>query len=243
MGSSKRRRPVSLLGAVSNHHHHGSGSHPSTWAERSRTHRRRATCPCEEAWLSRSQSFRVSLKTNPKLVPASGQQLLDLYRHYLDAIEPQLPKLFGLLPKTKVEVRPVEKYREKEAAAAQYYDGTPDGSRPGVVLVNTGDYQHRSLTDVESTTYHEGLPGHHMQIAIAQTLPELPKFRQQGGYTAYTEGWGLYAESLGKELGLYQDPYSDYGRLTNELWRAVRLVVDTGVHYKHWTRQQMVDFF
>ena len=189
------------------------------------------------------KSFRVSLKTNPKLVPASGQQLLDLYRHYLDAIEPQLPKLFGLLPKTKVEVRPVEKYREKEAAAAQYYDGTPDGSRPGVVLVNTGDYQHRSLTDVESTTYHEGLPGHHMQIAIAQTLPELPKFRQQGGYTAYTEGWGLYAESLGKELGLYQDPYSDYGRLTNELWRAVRLVVDTGVHYKHWTRQQMVDFF
>jgi uncharacterized protein (DUF885 family) len=111
------------------------------------------------------------------------------------------------------------------------------------VLVNTGDYQHRSLLKVESTAYHEGVPGHHMQIAIAQTLPDLPTFRQQATYTAYIEGWALYAESLGKEIGFYQDPYSDYGRLSNELERAVRLVLDTGVHYKHWTRQQMIDFF
>jgi len=189
------------------------------------------------------KSFRASLKVNPKLVPNSGQQLLDLYRHYIEQVEPQLPKLFGLLPKTRVEVRPVESYREKEASGAQYYQGTPDGSRRAAVVVNTADYQHRTLTEVEATAYHEGLPGHHMQIAIAQTLPELPSFRQQGNYTAYAEGWALYAESLGKDLGFYQDPYSDYGRLASEQLRAVRLVLDTGVHYKRWTRQQMVDFF
>jgi uncharacterized protein (DUF885 family) len=189
------------------------------------------------------KSLRTSLKGNPKLRSASRQQLLDSYRHYLDGMEPQLPKLFGLLPKTRIEVRPVEPYREKEASAAQYYPGTPDGSRPGAVMVNTGDYEKRSLMEVEATAYHEGVPGHHMQIAIAQTLPELPPFRQHGFYTAYVEGWALYSESLGKEIGFYQDPYSDYGRLSAELLRAVRLVLDTGVHYKHWTRQQMVDFF
>lgn len=188
-------------------------------------------------------SFRASLKDNPKLVPASRQALLDTYRRYIEQMEPQLPNMFGLLPKSKVEVRPIDEYREKEFAAAEYYQGTPDGSRPGAVMVNTGDYQHRSLVEVESTAYHEGVPGHHMQIAIAQTLPQLPAFRQQAGYTAYVEGWALYAESLGKEIGFYQDPYSDYGRLSSELLRAVRLVLDTGVHYKHWTRQQMVDFF
>jgi uncharacterized protein (DUF885 family) len=187
--------------------------------------------------------FRASLKSNPKLVPTSRQQLLGAYRHYLDQMEPQLPKLFGLLPKASVEVRPVEQYREKEAAAAQYYPGTPDGSRPGAVLINTGDFQKRSLLTVESTAYHEGTPGHHMQFAIAQTLPELPPFRQHASYTGYVEGWALYAESLGKEIGFYQDSYSDYGRLSDEMLRAVRLVLDTGVHYKHWTRQQMVDFF
>ena len=189
------------------------------------------------------KSFRASLKNNPKLVPSSGQQLLDLYRHYIDQMEPQLPKLFGLLPKIRVEVRPVEPYREKEAASAEYYQGTPDGSRRAAVIVNEGDYQHRTTPEVESTAYHEGVPGHHMQIAIAQTLPELPAFRQQSSYTAYVEGWALYAESLGKDVGFYQDPYSDYGRLAGELLRAVRLVLDTGVHYKHWTRQQMVAFF
>ena len=197
----------------------------------------------EKLGFANLKSFRASVKSNPKLVPTSRQQLLDAYRHDIEQMEPQLPKLFGLFPKTRVDVRPVEQYREKEFAAAEYYQGTPDGSRPGAVIVNTGDYQHRSLIEVESTAYHEGVPGHHMQIAIAQTLPELPPFRQQGGYTAYEEGWALYAESLGKEIGFYQDPYSDYGRLSSELLRAVRLVLDTGVHYKHWTREQMIDFF
>ncbi len=189
------------------------------------------------------KSFRASLKTNPKLVPTSPEQILNTYRHYIEQMEPQLPKLFGLLPKTRVQVRPVQEYREKEAASASYMQGTPDGSRPGIVYVNTGDYQHRSLLSAESTSYHEGVPGHHMQISIAQTLPELPPFRQQAGYTAYSEGWALYSERLGKDIGFYQDPYSDFGRLSDEMLRAVRLVVDTGVHYKHWTRQQMVDYF
>lgn len=189
------------------------------------------------------KNFRASLKTNPKIHPKSREEILEAYRHFIAQMEPQLPKLFGLLPKTRVEVRPVQEYREKEAAGAEYNQGTPDGSRPGVTYVNTGDYQNRTSLTFESTAYHEGVPGHHMQIAIAQTLPELPPFRQQAGYTAYVEGWALYAERLGKDIGFYQDPYSDYGRLSDEMLRAVRLVVDTGVHYKRWTRQQMVDFF
>ncbi len=193
--------------------------------------------------FSNLKDFRASLKNNPKLIPTSREQILETFRKYIAQMEPELPKLFGLLPKTQLEVRPVQEYREKEAAFAEYNQGTPDGSRPGIVYVDTGDYQHRSLTSAESTAYHEGVPGHHMQIAIAQTLPELPAFRQQAFYSAYQEGWALYAERLGKEVGFYQDPYSDYGRLSDEELRAIRFVVDTGVHYKHWTRQQMVDFF
>jgi uncharacterized protein (DUF885 family) len=189
------------------------------------------------------KSFRASLKTNPKLFAASREQLLERYRTYIQQMEPKLPTLFGLLPKTRVEVRPTQEYREKEAAFAEYIQGTPDGSRPGIVYVNTGDYEHRTLLDVESTAYHEGVPGHHMQISIAQTLPDLPPFRQQGGNSGYAEGWALYSERLGKEIGFYQDPYSDFGRLGGEMLRAIRLVLDTGVHYKHWTRQQMVDYF
>jgi uncharacterized protein (DUF885 family) len=188
-------------------------------------------------------SFRESLKTNPKVHATSREDILNRYRGYLAGMQPELPKLFGLLPKTKVEVVPVEAFREKEAAAAEYHQGTPDGSRPGQIFVNTGDYQNRSVLTIESTAYHEGIPGHHMQISIAQTLQGLPPFRQQAGYNAYIEGWALYAEQLGHELGFYKDPLSYYGHLSDELLRADRLVLDTGVHYKHWTRQQMVDFF
>lgn len=188
-------------------------------------------------------SFRAALKTNPKVHAKSREDILERYRGYLAQMKPQLPKLFGLLPKTDVVVMPVESFREKEAPGAEYHQGTPDGSRPGQIFVNTGDFAHRSVLSIESTAYHEGIPGHHMQISIAQTLPKLPPFRQQAGYTAYIEGWALYAEQLGKELGFYQDPLSYYGHLSDELLRADRLVLDTGVHYKHWTRQQMVDFF
>jgi len=188
-------------------------------------------------------SFRESLKTNPKTHATSREDILNRYRTYIAGMQPELPKLFGLLPKTQVQVVPVEAFREKEAAAAEYQQGTPDGSRPGKVFVNTGDFANRSVLTIESTAYHEGVPGHHMQISIAQTLPGLPPFRQQAGYNAYIEGWALYAERLGKDIGFYRDPLSDYGRLVDELLRADRLVLDTGVHYKHWSRQQMVDFF
>lgn len=188
-------------------------------------------------------SFRASLKTNPKTHASSRENILNRYRGYLAQMQPELPKLFGILPKTRVVVKPVEAFREKEAAAAEYHPGTPDGSRPGQIFVNTGDFVNRSVLTIESTAYHEGIPGHHLQISIAQTLPKLPPFRRQAHYTAYTEGWALYAEQLGKDIGFYQDPLSDYGRLSDELLRADRLVLDTGVHDLHWTRQQMVDFF
>ncbi|MFW1763582.1 DUF885 domain-containing protein [Acinetobacter calcoaceticus] len=188
------------------------------------------------------KSFQQSLKTNPAVFPKSREEILEIYRGYIAQMQPELPKLFGLLPKNKVEVLPVEQYREKEAAGAEYHQGTPDGSRPGQVYVNTGDFSERSKISMEATAYHEAIPGHHMQIDIAQNLPNLPMFRKQPNHTAYLEGWALYAEQLGKDVGFYKDPLSDYGRLSSELFRACRLVVDTGVHYKKWTRQQMIDF-
>ena len=189
------------------------------------------------------KSFRTHVKTDPKVFATSPEEIVTRYRGYIDQMRPELPKLFGLLPKAPLEVREMQAFRAKEAAAADYQPGTPDGSRPGIVWINTSDYAHRSLLTAESTSYHEGIPGHHMQISVAQTLPELPPFRQHAFFSAYIEGWALYAERLGKDIGFYQDPYSDYGRLSDEMLRAIRLVVDTGVHYKHWTRQQMVDYF
>jgi uncharacterized protein (DUF885 family) len=189
------------------------------------------------------KSFNDSIEKNPELRPKSRQEMLDLYRKYIDQMYPKIAQLFGRLPKAKLEVLPVEAFREKEASGAQYNQGTPDGSRPGHVMVNTGDFQNRKTITIETTAYHEGIPGHHMQISIAQELPALPPFRQQGFYVAYTEGWALYAERLGKEVGFFQDPYSYYGHLQDEMLRAIRLVVDTGFHYKRWTRQQVVDFF
>jgi uncharacterized protein (DUF885 family) len=134
-------------------------------------------------------------------------------------------------------------YMAPNQPQAFYDQSTPDGKRPGQVDINTYNFADRSLVDVEAVAYHEGIPGHHLQISIQQELTGLPAFRQQAYYTAYTEGWALYSERLGKEIGFYQDPYSDYGRLEADMWRAIRLVVDTGVHSQHWTRQQMVDYF
>ncbi len=189
------------------------------------------------------KSFSAALKTNPKEHPASKEALLDAYRGSINQMKPRLPELFGRLPKAPLEVVPVPAYIEKDQAAAYYEQGTPNGSRPGRVYVNTYNFAERSLAPVETVSYHEGIPGHHLQIAIAQELTGLPEFRKQSYYTAYTEGWALYSERLGKEIGFYQDPYSEYGRLEADMWRAIRLVVDTGVHSKHWTRQQMVDYF
>ena len=189
------------------------------------------------------KTLNAAVITNPALHPKSKQQLLDLFSRYVDQMWAQLPALFGRLPRAKVEVMPVEAFREKESSFAQYVNGTPDGKRPGHIMVNTGDYEKRTLLEVESVAYHEGVPGHHMQASIAQELPTLPPFRQQANYIAYGEGWGLYSERLGEDVGFYQDPYSMYGHLQADLLRAIRLVVDTGLHSKHWTRQQVVDYF
>ncbi len=189
------------------------------------------------------KSFRESVKTNPKLYAQSREQILDLYRKYTAQMKPELPKLFGRLPKADLIVMPVEAFREKDAPGAQYVPGTPDGSRPGHVEVNTSEPEKRMLISIESTAYHEGVPGHHLQGTIAQEVKDLPPFRQHGWYGAYGEGWALYSERLGKEVGFYQDPYSDFGRLEDEILRAIRLVVDTGLHYKHWTREQVVQYF
>jgi uncharacterized protein (DUF885 family) len=189
------------------------------------------------------KSFYASLLKNPDLHPKSRQQMIDLYRKYTDQMYEKIPQLFGRLPKAKVEIHKVEEFREKEASGAQYNQGTPDGKRPGKVMVNTGDFENRDTMTIETTAYHEGVPGHHMQISIAQELPALPPFRQQLYYTAYVEGWALYSERLGREVGFFQDPYSFYGHLQDEMLRAIRLVADTGFHHKRWTRQQVVDFF
>jgi uncharacterized protein (DUF885 family) len=188
-------------------------------------------------------SFRASLKANPKLKATSSESLLAAYRAYLAPMQAKLPSLFGKVPKAPFEVVAVPDYMAKTAPPAYYQGGTPDGSRPGRLFIDTYNPTDRNMYAVESIAYHEGIPGHHLQISISRELTGIPEFRKYGRYTAYSEGWGLYAERLGKEVGFYQDPYSDYGRLEADIWRAIRLVVDTGVHSKHWTRDQMVQYF
>ena len=189
------------------------------------------------------KTFSAALKANPKEHPQSKQQLLDLYSGYIAQMKPKLPELFGRLPKAPLEVIAMPDSIAPGSPPAYYDQGTADGKRPGHVDVNLLNFSDRLLTNVEVISYHEGIPGHHLQISIGQELTGLPEFRKQSYYTAYTEGWALYSERLGKEIGFYQDPYSDYGRLEADMWRAIRLVVDTGVHSQHWTRQQMIDYF
>src|SRR6202167_3494106 len=186
-------------------------------------------------------SFSASLAKNPKYIPTSAEQILDDYRKYLAQMQPKLPQLFTYIPGSPVTVEAIPAFQA--AMATHYQTGTPDGKRPGRVVVATADFSHRSLIDDEATAYHEGIPGHHMQQSVAQQMTGLPKFRQHSFNSGYIEGWALYAEQLGKEVGFYQDPVSDWGRLSSERFRAVRLVVDTGIHSKGWTRDQVVDFF
>jgi|SRR5450631_1355825 len=190
------------------------------------------------------KTFNEHIRIDRKNYAVSGQQLLELYQHYADQMYTKLPQLFGNLPKNKLVVVPMESFREADAVPADYTIGAGDNSLPGRINVNEFSPQTRLLLNVEAIAYHEGVPGHHLQFSIENELTELPAFRKFGvSYNAYSEGWAFYSEQLGKEVGFYQDPYSDYGRLENEMWRAVRLVVDTGVHYKHWSRDQMVDYF
>jgi uncharacterized protein (DUF885 family) len=186
-------------------------------------------------------SFRASLNANPKYIPTSAEQIVDDFRRYIAQMQPKLPELFTVLPKSPVTVEPIPAFQA--ATATHYVAGTPDGKRSGRVVVATSNFAQRSLINDEAIAYHEGIPGHHMQLSIQRQLTGLPKFRLQGlGFTAFVEGWALYSEQLGREVGFYQDPVSDYGRLSSELFRSVRLVVDTGIHSRGWTRDQVVEF-
>jgi uncharacterized protein (DUF885 family) len=174
---------------------------------------------------------------------AGRAQYIKMSEDYLAGMTAKLPEYFGILPKAKLVVKRVEPFREEPGGAQHYFPSTPDGSRPGVFYAHLSDMKAMPTYTLEAIAYHEGVPGHHMQIAIAQELTGIPKFRTQYFYTAYAEGWGLYSEALSKDMGFYKDPYSDFGRLGAEIWRAIRLVVDTGIHSKGWTEEQAVKYF
>ena len=193
------------------------------------------------------QDFFAFIKTDPQFQypnTAEGREayLVDARAAVADAMQ-VAPQWFHTLPKAALEVRAVEAWRQETASVAFYNRPAPDGSRPGIYYVNLADMTQVLKPQVEGISYHEGAPGHHFQIAYAQEIEGLPRFRRFGGYGAYTEGWGLYSELLGKEMGFYQDPYSDFGRLSLEIWRAARLVTDTGLHSKRWSREQAIEYF
>jgi uncharacterized protein (DUF885 family) len=188
------------------------------------------------------QEFFKFMTTDPRFNFKSEDELLAYYRALEDKVNVHVPKLFSLTPKAGFEIRPVEPFRAQSAAGGSYMRPSEDGSRPGIFYVNTYDLPSRQIWDAEDLFLHEAIPGHHFQLALQQELTDLPAFRRFGGETAFSEGWGLYAESLGKDLGLYTDPYSYFGYLQNELWRAIRLVVDTGLHSKDWTREQVIAY-
>ena len=174
---------------------------------------------------------------------AGAQMYVDRASHYIEQLTKRLPEYFGRLPKASLEVRRVEPFREQDGAAQHYREGTPDGSRPGIYYAHLSDMTTMPIPEIETIAYHEGNPGHHMQVSIAQELEDTPRFRANGEYiSAFSEGWGLYSEWLAKEMGGFEDPYQDFGRLQNEIWRAIRLVLDTGIHAKGWTEQQAIDY-
>jgi uncharacterized protein (DUF885 family) len=188
------------------------------------------------------KDFFEFLNTDDQFYFDEPEQLIQGYRDMSDQISELSKSLFNVFPKTGFEVRRIEPFREQSAAGGQYSTGTPDGSRPGVFYANAYDIKSRPIWAMESLFLHEAIPGHHFQRSLQVENESLPGFRRFGGYTAYTEGWGLYAESLGKELGVYTDSYQYFGGLNAELWRAIRLVVDTGLHAKEWSRQDVLDF-
>jgi len=212
-------------------------------AEVARIHTEMERVMRASGWKGTMAQFFTFLRTDKRFFFTDKQALLTAYRDIAKRIDPELPKLFGRLPRLTYGVRAVPAHSEKTQTTAYYNEGSPDAGRAGYFYANTYDLASRPKWEVEALTLHEAVPGHHLQIALAQELGELPKFRRYGGYTAFVEGWGLYSESLGSELGLYTDPYAHFGQLTYEMWRAIRLVVDTGMHAKGWTRQQAIDFF
>jgi uncharacterized protein (DUF885 family) len=197
----------------------------------------------ESGFTGNFVEFCDMLRTDPGFYFTDKESLLAAYRDVAKRIDPELPKLFGKLPRLPYGVLPVPEYAEKSQTTAYYMPGSPKAGRPGNFFANTYKLETRPKWEMESLTAHEAVPGHHLQIALAQELENTPEFRRWSGPTAFVEGWGLYAESLGGEIGLYKDPYSKFGRLTYEIWRAIRLVVDTGMHSMGWTRQQAIDYF
>ena len=214
--------------------------------EVARIHKEMATIKDTVNFDGDLQAFFNFMRTSPQFTYAESEagkaQYLSETQTHISTMEAALPTMFNILPKAALKVKAVEPFREKSAGKAFYQSPAPDGSRPGIYYVNLYSLENMPWYQMEALAYHEAVPGHHMQIAIAQELQDMPKFRKFGGYTAYSEGWGLYAEYLAKEMGAYQNPYSDFGRLSWELWRACRLVVDTGLHAKRWTRQQAIDY-
>ncbi len=189
------------------------------------------------------QQFFEHARTDPKFYPKTREEYLARTDAALKAMNAKLPEYFATLPKDLLVVKPVEAFREKSAGKAFYQRPAPDGSRPGVYYVNLYDLKAMSLNELEALAFHEGVPGHHLQLSIQTQLGEVPPFRRFGGVTAYSEGWGLYTEELAKDMGFYTDPYADFGRLSMEILRSGRLVVDTGIHSKRWTRQQAIDWY
>lgn len=193
------------------------------------------------------QDFFQFMRTDKQFYYSADQKGKDAYLkgavHLIDSMKTRLDEIFITKPKADIVVKAVEPFREKSAGKAFYNRPAADGSRPGIYYANLYDMESMPNYQMEALAYHEGIPGHHMQLAIQQELEEVPMFRKFGGYTAYTEGWGLYSEFIPKEMGFYEDPYSDFGRLAMELWRACRLVVDTGIHSKNWTREQGIKYY
>lgn len=212
-----------------------------------RIHREMEAIKAKVGFKGTLQAFFTFTREDPQFFFPNTDEGREAYlqaaREHLEFIKARLPQYFGILPKADLVVKRVEPFREQPGAAQHYFPGTPDGSRPGVYYAHLSDMKAMPKHQLEVIAYHEGNPGHHMQISIAQELKDIPKFRTQASFTAYVEGWALYAERLAKEMGAYKDPYSEFGRLSSELWRAIRLVIDTGVHAKGWTEQQAVDYF
>ena len=211
-------------------------------SEVARLHAEMEKVKTEVGFTGTLKEFFEYIRTDPKFKPASREWLQQNYAAIGKRLDATLPKMFGTLPKAPLEIRPVPALTEKGAARGSYNPGTPDGSRPGIFYFNAYDLPSRTTPGNETLYLHEGAPGHHFQISLAQENEALPKFQRFGGNTAYVEGWGLYAETLGRELGVYTDPYQYFGYLDSQLFRAIRLVVDTGIHSKGWSRDQTIQY-
>jgi uncharacterized protein (DUF885 family) len=211
-------------------------------SEVARIHKQMGVIQAQVGYKGELKAFFAHLRDSPQFYHETREGYLGEAATRIDAMQAALPRFFNTIPTSPLTVKAVEAFREKSAGKAFYQSPAPDGSRPGTYYVNLYNLRDMSITELEALAYHEGIPGHHLQRAIQTELKDVPAFRQYGGFTAYTEGWGLYAEELGKDMGFYADPYSDFGRLGMELWRACRLVVDTGIHDKRWSREQAIQY-